>query len=139
LVADREGFQIRRAAANILNKQSQATKQVGSSSFGSWAWGFTPHGKIKLVTECCKGHMTWTDSLERLKLNKIDMRFGTWNISSFYRAGSLRTVARQLAKHELYLEDYRKSDGTGVALNQNSYGNGNENHELTAGFLYTRE
>lgn len=41
--------------------------------------------------------------MERLKLMKIDMRFGTCNISSFYRAGSLRTVARQLAKHELVI------------------------------------
>jgi hypothetical protein len=30
---------------------------------------------------------------KRPKLKKWDMRFGTWNIRSIYRAGSLRAVA----------------------------------------------
>jgi hypothetical protein len=29
------------------------------------------------------------------------MRFGTWNVRSLYRAGSLKTVARDLGKYKL--------------------------------------
>jgi hypothetical protein len=42
----------------------------------------------------------------------MDMRFGTWNIGSFYRLGSLRTVARELVKYELDLMGVR----TGASL-----------------------
>jgi exonuclease III len=31
------------------------------------------------------------------------MRFGTWNIRSLYRSGSLMTVARELASYKLDL------------------------------------
>jgi exonuclease III len=30
-------------------------------------------------------------------------RFGTWNVRSLYRAGSLKTVARELGKYKLDL------------------------------------
>jgi exonuclease III len=33
----------------------------------------------------------------------MDMTFGTWNVRSLYRAGSLETVASELAKHNLNL------------------------------------
>jgi hypothetical protein len=33
----------------------------------------------------------------------MDMRFGTWNVRSLYRAGSLVTVSRELFKYKLYL------------------------------------
>jgi exonuclease III len=33
----------------------------------------------------------------------MDMRFGTWNIRSLYRTGSLETVARELVKCKLDL------------------------------------
>jgi hypothetical protein len=33
----------------------------------------------------------------------MDMRFGTWNIRSLYRIGSLKTVARELGKYKLVL------------------------------------
>jgi exonuclease III len=33
----------------------------------------------------------------------MDMRFGTWNVRSLYRAGSLNTVARELEKYKLDL------------------------------------
>jgi hypothetical protein len=29
----------------------------------------------------------------------MDMRFGTWNVRSLYRAGSLRTVAEEVSKY----------------------------------------
>jgi exonuclease III len=31
------------------------------------------------------------------------MRFGTWNVRSLYRAGSLMTVSRELARYKLDL------------------------------------
>jgi exonuclease III len=33
----------------------------------------------------------------------MDMRFGTWNARSLYRAGSLKTVSRELARYKLDL------------------------------------
>jgi hypothetical protein len=39
---------------------------------------------------------TWTDSLDNgPKHKKMDMRFGTWDVRSMYRAGSLRTVTKK--------------------------------------------
>jgi hypothetical protein len=33
----------------------------------------------------------------------MDMRFGTWNVRSLYRSGSLKTVSGELAKYKLDL------------------------------------
>jgi hypothetical protein len=33
----------------------------------------------------------------------MDMRFGTWNVRSLYRLGSLKTVLGELAKNKLDL------------------------------------
>jgi hypothetical protein len=33
----------------------------------------------------------------------MDIRFGTWIVRSLYRAGSLMTVSRELARYKLYL------------------------------------
>jgi exonuclease III len=33
----------------------------------------------------------------------MDMRFGTWNIRSMYRVGSLMTVLRELSRYRLDL------------------------------------
>jgi exonuclease III len=33
----------------------------------------------------------------------MDMRFGTWNVRSLYRIGSLTTVVRELGKYKLDL------------------------------------
>jgi hypothetical protein len=40
---------------------------------------------------------------KRPKLRKLDMRFGTWNVRSLYRAGSLITVAKEISKYKLDL------------------------------------
>jgi hypothetical protein len=32
---------------------------------------------------------------------KNDMRFGTWNVGSLHRAGSLTTDAREIAKYKI--------------------------------------
>jgi exonuclease III len=31
----------------------------------------------------------------------MDMKFGTWNVRSLYRAGSLMTVSRELSRYRL--------------------------------------
>jgi exonuclease III len=44
------------------------------------------------------------DSLDkRPKRKKMDMRFGTWNVTSIYRAGSLRAVVEEITKYKLDL------------------------------------
>jgi hypothetical protein len=44
----------------------------------------------------------WMDSLDkRPKRKKMDMRFGTWNVRSMYRAGSLRAVEEEISKYKL--------------------------------------
>jgi hypothetical protein len=75
-----DDLQIWREAANILNKKSRRADKGWSASLG-------------LVTKILKKPRTWKDSLDkRPKRKKMDMRFGTWNVRSLYRAGSLRTV-----------------------------------------------
>jgi hypothetical protein len=64
----------------------------------------TPHCKKKLVNKRSKKSQTWTDSLvKRPKGKKMNMRFGTWNVRSMYRAGSLRAVAEVISKYKLDL------------------------------------
>jgi exonuclease III len=44
----------------------------------------------------------------------MDMRFGTWNVRSLYRAGSLKTASKELAKYKLDLvkvQEVRREDG----------------------------
>jgi hypothetical protein len=72
------------------------------------------------------------------------MRFGTWHVRSLYRSGSPTTVARELAKYKLDLLDVQgvrwdKGDIVRVGVYIFLYGKGKENHQLGAGFLYTKE
>jgi exonuclease III len=44
----------------------------------------------------------------------MDMRFGTWNVRSMYRAGLLRAVAEEISKYKLDLvrvQELRWDDG----------------------------
>jgi exonuclease III len=74
----------------------------------------------------------------------MDMRFGTWNVRSLYRAGSLMTVSRELSRYRLDLVGVQEvrweSSGTASAGEYAFfYGKGNENHELgTEFFIHKR-
>jgi exonuclease III len=67
------------------------------------------------------------------------MRFGTWNVRSQYRAGSIATVARGLAWYKLDLvslqEVRRDKVGTVRADYYIFYGKENENQQLGAGLF----
>jgi exonuclease III len=70
----------------------------------------------------------------------MDMRFGTWNIRSLYRAGSLMTVSRELSRYRLDLVELQEVrwEGSGTAPAGEYtflYGKGDENHELGASFF----
>jgi exonuclease III len=70
----------------------------------------------------------------------MDMRFGTWNVRSLYRPGSLKTVARELGKYKLDLVGIQEvrwdKGGTEQAEDYTFfYGAGNEDHQLGTGFL----
>jgi hypothetical protein len=52
------------------------------------------------------------------KRKKMDMRFGTWNVRSMYRAGSLRAVAEEISKYKLHLVGVEDVKWDGGASNQ---------------------
>jgi hypothetical protein len=80
------------------------------------------------------------DSLVEHKHQKMDVRFGTWNIRSLYRAGALKVVARELEMFKLDLVDIQEvrweKSGTEQAEDYIFfYEEGNEDHQLGRGFF----
>jgi exonuclease III len=74
----------------------------------------------------------------------MDMRFGTWNVRSLYRIGSLTTVTRELGKYKLDLVGVQEvrweKGGTARAEDYTFFdGQGNGDHQLGTGiFVHKR-
>jgi hypothetical protein len=61
----------------------------------------------------------------------MDIRFGTWNVRSLYRAGSVVIVSKELSKYKLHLvgvQEVRLEDGGTEPAGEYTffYGKGNE-------------
>ena len=70
------------------------------------------------------------------------MRFGTWDVRSLYRAGSITAAARELARYKLDLvgvQDIRWGSGDTVRAGDYIFFYGNENKILNweQDFLFT--
>jgi exonuclease III len=62
------------------------------------------------------------------------MRFGTWNVRSMYRAGSLRSMAEEISKYKSDLvgvQEVRRDGGNADPAGEYKlfYRKGNKNHE----------
>jgi hypothetical protein len=72
----------------------------------------------------------------------MDMRFGTWNVRSMYRAGSLRAVAEEISKYNIDLVgvQVRWDGGDTEPAGEYTffYGKGNENQEIGTGFIVSK-
>jgi exonuclease III len=73
--------------------------------------------------------------VSRYRKRKRDIRFGTWNVRSLYRAGSIMAVARKLVRYKLDLVGVQEvrwdKGGTVRAGDYSSFcAKGNENRQL---------
>jgi hypothetical protein len=59
--------------------------------------------KTNICYEIFTKPRTWTNTLVRPKQRKRDRRFGTWNVRSLCRVGSIMAAARELARYKLGL------------------------------------
>jgi exonuclease III len=71
----------------------------------------------------------------------MDMKFGTWNVRSMYRVGSLRAVAEEISKYKLDLvgvQEVRCDGGGNEPAGEYTffYGKGNDNHvQIETGYI----
>jgi hypothetical protein len=92
---------------------------------------------MKILTEPC----TWTDSSgKQLQLQDTDMKFGSWNVRSLYRAGFLMSVSEELSKYNsdlVGIQKVRWDRGVTEPACQYTffYGKGKENQELGTDFF----
>jgi exonuclease III len=63
----------------------------------------------------------------------VDVRFGTWNVSSHYRVHSVKAVARQLARYNLDLvavQEVRWAEGGSQPADDQTFFSGSGNANL---------
>jgi hypothetical protein len=80
-----EGLDLWSAAGKILDKQSRRSQPTS--------------GDTAVRYEVLRRDSGLTDSVGRLKQRNVDMRFSTGNVISLHRAGSLITVAGEVAMY----------------------------------------
>jgi hypothetical protein len=85
-----DALQLWRVATNTLNKQPRTNDKGWFPTFGV---------KNMHVMNSLQELLTWTASLDKWhKQRNMDMKFGTQNVRSLYKAGLLETVSKELSK-----------------------------------------
>ena len=91
-----EWHSVWRIAADILNNVVADSRHGVVLQLRGWARCWQLAVTTGIVTKHEHLPRTWTDTSVRLKQWRRDMRFGTWNVRSLYRSGSLTAAAREL-------------------------------------------
>jgi hypothetical protein len=118
-------------SANIMISSNEQTTRGVPSALGLGVGLTTFTTNNKPVTKYKHEPQTWTDSFDkRPKRRNKDVRLGTWNVRSLYRAGSLVSVSKELPKYRLDLA---------VVREVRSYGGGPRACGRIPIFLWKRE
>jgi hypothetical protein len=117
------------------------TKRGYPSTWGVGMGLTTLHLKNTFVTNILKRYRTWSDHLDkRSKRRDMYTRFGLWNVRSLYRAASLKTVSRELARYKLHsvgVQEVRWEGGSTQPAGEYTffYWKKIESHALGTGFF----